>query len=87
MKVVFHQNFKKQYRKLRKNQQQKFDDQLSIFLENPFDPLLNNHPLQGKYEGFRSINVGGDLRAIYEMAEKDIAYFIAIDTHSKLYST
>ena len=85
MRVVFHKNFKKQFKKLRKNEQNKFNAQLAIFLENPFDPLLNNHPLQGKYEGFRSINIGGDLRAIYEMAEKDIAYFIAIDTHSKLY--
>ncbi|MDP2669340.1 MAG: type II toxin-antitoxin system mRNA interferase toxin, RelE/StbE family [bacterium] len=86
MIAVFHKNFKKQYRKLRKNQQTKFNNQLAIFLENPFNPLLNNHPLQGKYDGYRSINVGGDLRAIYEMAEKDIAYFIAIDAHSKLYS-
>lgn len=85
MRAVFHKNFKKQFKKLRKNEQNKFNAQLAIFIENPFDPLLNNHPLQGKYEGFRSINIGGDLRAIYEMAEKDIAYFIAIDTHSKLY--
>ncbi len=76
MRALFHKDFKKRYKKLR-----------AIFLENPFDSLLNNHPLQGKYEGFRSINVGGDLRAIYEMAEKDVAYFIAIDTHSKLYSS
>ena len=85
MRAVFHKNFKKQFKKLRKNEQNKFNTQLAIFIENPFDLLLNNHPLQGKYEGFRSINIGGDLRAIYEMAEKDIAYFIAIDTHSKLY--
>jgi len=85
MRAVFHKNFKKQFKKLRKNEQNKFNTQLAIFIENPFDPLLNNHPLQGKYEGFRSINIGGDLRAIYEMAEKNIAYFIAIDTHSKLY--
>ncbi len=87
MRVVFHKNFKKQYKKLQRNQQNKFDWQLAIFLENPFNPLLNNHPLQGRYDGFRSINVGGDLRAIYEMVEKDITYFITIDTHSKLYSS
>ncbi|MDP3935098.1 MAG: type II toxin-antitoxin system RelE/ParE family toxin [Candidatus Giovannonibacteria bacterium] len=87
MRAVFHKNFKKQFKKLRKNEQNKFNAQLAIFIENPFDPLLNNHPLQGKYESFRSINIGGNLRAIYEMAEKDIAYFIAIDTHNKLYSS
>ncbi|OGF62126.1 hypothetical protein A2662_01415 [Candidatus Giovannonibacteria bacterium RIFCSPHIGHO2_01_FULL_45_33] len=87
MKVVFHKNFKKQYKKLRKKQQDKFNEQLTVFLENPFSLLLGSHPLQGRYDGCRSINVGGDLRAIYEMAEKDVAYFIAIDTHSKLYSS
>jgi len=87
MKVVFHKNFKRQFKKLRKNQQNKFREQLAVFIENPFNPVLNNHPLQGKYEGLRSINVGGDLRAIYEMAEKEIAYFIAINAHSKLYSS
>lgn len=86
MKLIFHSNFRKQFKKLRKNQQNKFRKQLEIFIENPFDPVLSNHPLRGKYEGYRSINVGGDLRAIYEMIEKDTAYFIAVDTHSKLYS-
>jgi mRNA-degrading endonuclease YafQ of YafQ-DinJ toxin-antitoxin module len=61
---------------LRKNQQNKFSEKLAIFLENPFDPILNNHPMQGKYDGYRSINISGDLCAIYEMIEKDIAYFI-----------
>ncbi|OGF52378.1 hypothetical protein A3I27_02375 [Candidatus Giovannonibacteria bacterium RIFCSPLOWO2_02_FULL_43_11b] len=86
MKAIFHIHFKKQFKKLRRGQQNKFSEQLAVFLENPFEATLNNHPLRGRYAGFRSINVGGDLRAIYGMVEKDTAYFIAIDTHSKLYS-
>ncbi|MFH1192383.1 MAG: hypothetical protein V1655_02815 [bacterium] len=45
---------------------------------------LNNHPLSGKLNGLRSINVSGDCRAIFEEKLEDII-FIAIGTHSQLY--
>lgn len=87
MRVVFHRNFEKQYKKLRAGEKERFKKQRNIFLRNPFDPALNNHPLQGKYKGYRSISVGGDLRVVYKLLGKEKAYFVAIDTHSKLYSS
>ena len=87
MKVVFHARFKKGYRKLKKNEQERFDSRLKIFLDNAFHPVLKNHPLHGRYNGCRSINIGGDLRAVYEIADNDTAYFLVLDTHSKLYSS
>ena len=56
-------------------------------MENPFHSLLNNHALSGKYSGYRSINIGGDLRAIYEPISLDIAFFIIMGTHPELYSS
>ena len=47
--------------------------------------MLNNHPLRGEHRGYRSINVGGDLRVIYEEIDHSTAQFILIDTHSNLY--
>ena len=47
--------------------------------------ILNNHPLGGKYRDCRSIDISGDFRAIYELVEKDIAYFVILDKHSNLY--
>jgi len=47
--------------------------------------ILNNHALTGQWAGYRSINITGDYRAVYRLAEEDIAYFVALDTHSKLY--
>ena len=85
MKILFHRNFEKQYKKLRENNKAKFKDRLEIFIKDQFDLLLNNHPLLGKYEGYRSINVGGDLRAIYKEIKKDTFLFVAIDMHSRLY--
>lgn len=87
MRVVFHDKFKKDYKKLKKGEQNRFDNRLKIFLENPFHPILKSHPLHGKYDGCQSINVGGNLRAIYEISGENIAYFLALDTHSKLYSS
>ena len=51
---------------------------------NPFDLRLNNHPLKGAYASCRSINVGGDLRAIYEI-NNDRIVFRLIGTHAELY--
>jgi addiction module RelE/StbE family toxin len=86
MKLAYRKSFKKQYQKLRQAEREKFKICQILFAENPFDPLLNNHELQGEYKGCHSINITGDLRAIYQPLGKDMAYFIAIGTHSQLYS-
>lgn len=86
MKARFHASFKKCYKRLRRNEHRNFNTRLKIFMENPFSPILNNHTLHGKYTGCRSINITGDLRAIYKLINSNTAYFITIDTHSNLYS-
>jgi len=86
MKIRFHYNFKRQYRKLRGNEKKKFKERRNIFLIDPYHPLLNNHPLKGKYEGYRSINIGGDLRALYKRLENDVVLFAEIGSHGNLYS-
>ena len=85
MRVYFGKHFNKKYKKLPSNIQQKATERIALFSEHPFDPILNNHSLTGKYRGYRSINITGDFRAVYEPISSDIALFIAIDTHSNLY--
>jgi addiction module RelE/StbE family toxin len=85
MKIFLHKNFKKKYKNLRLSEKEKFKRRRSLFLENPFNSVLNNHPLGGKYKGYRSINITGDLRIIYKPLGSDAALFITIDTHSNLY--
>lgn len=84
MRLIFHKNFKRQYRKF-PFLQDKIEQRLLLFRRDPFHPLLNNHFLTGKYKGSRSINITGDYRAVYELIADDIAYFITVDTHSNLY--
>jgi addiction module RelE/StbE family toxin len=85
MKILFHRNFEKDYVKLRISEKNKFKKRLTIFAENPFDPTLGNHALNGKYHAYRSINIGGDLRAVYKTVKNDEYLFVAIGTHAKLY--
>lgn len=86
MKIRFHKNFDKQYKKLKAGEKEKVRERLQLFLENPFDPLLDNHPLKGKYSDYRSINITGDLRALYKFLSEDESVFVVVDTHSNLYS-
>lgn len=86
MKIRFHKNFDKQYKKLNSERKKRVKQRLFLFLENPFHPLLGNHPLKGKYNGYRSINITGDLRAIYKFINEQECIFVTINTHSNLYS-
>ena len=84
MQVDFHNQFRKQYKKLSMKIKDKFNERLIVFKDNPLIPELHNHALHGKYDGCRSINVTGDYRAIYEVLDGGVR-FLEIDTHSNLY--
>ncbi|HOI60254.1 MAG TPA: type II toxin-antitoxin system mRNA interferase toxin, RelE/StbE family [Candidatus Pacearchaeota archaeon] len=82
--IYLHKKFKKDFEKLSQREKDKFKERLHLFLIDEFDPVLNNHCLNGKYEGCKSINVSGDIRAIYETKSTDIK-FVAIGNHNDLY--
>lgn len=84
MIIVFHSSFDKDYKKLSSKIKLQFKIRRNLFLEDQFHPLLNNHTLQGKYFGCRSINITGDYRVIY-YASNGLAVFIHIGTHTQLY--
>lgn len=85
MKIKFHKNFEKKYKILPKKLKEKVKERNINFVNNPFDPVLNNHALKGKYFGYRSINITGDVRIIYKFLEKEAVLFIDVDSHSNLY--
>ena len=84
MNLIFHKHFNKQYKKLAFLQKQT-DKRLTLFKEDPFNYALNNHPLAGKYFGYRSIDITGDYRAIYRPIDDNTAFFKTIDNHNNLY--
>jgi addiction module RelE/StbE family toxin len=85
MNISLHKNFEKRYVKLRPAEQRRFKERRDLFLRDPFNPVLSNHALSGKYSGYRSINVGGDLRVVYKFLGNDSVLFSTIDKHSNLY--
>ncbi len=84
MRVEYSRHFVKTVSKCSKKIQLAFRATLVIFLSDQFVAKLNNHALTGKYFGYRSINITGDWRAVFEQSE-DGAYFVTLGTHSQLY--
>jgi len=77
--------FDKQYAKLNIKIKTSFKNRVGLFKANPFDIGLRNHALKGRYLGFRSIDITGDVRALYTTQGDTIIIFGFIGTHSQLY--
>lgn len=89
MRTEYSPNFYRQYKKADVRIRNKVDECIIIFKKNPHDFQLNNHPLKREYKGKRSIDITADWRAVFEEIiegeEEPFVYFIALDTHKKLY--
>ena len=85
MRLSRHKRFSKQFIKLSQKEKIKLEERLSMFVKEPYSVELNNHALHGKCEGFRSINIYGNLRALYRVLNDTDIIFIWIDDHGGLY--
>lgn len=89
MQINFAKRFKKRYEKADAKIKSAFDKRLKLFKQDSHNPLLNNHSLTGEYAGYRSINITGDWRAIFEESADEEgekhANFKILGTHSELY--
>lgn len=82
----FRRKYKKQNVRIRKV----IGEALRKFSKNAFDLSLRNHGLERELQGFRSIDINVDFRAIYEeIKEKDspFAYFDNFGTHEELFTS
>jgi addiction module RelE/StbE family toxin len=84
MIVSYSKNFIKQSKKLAPKIKVKLLDRISTFIENPLDISLRNHMLKGKYKEYRSIDITGDVRALYIQNGNEVI-FDYVGTHSQLY--
>lgn len=84
MSVAYTKDFIKHSKKLSPQVKQKLLKRIELFTRSPLDPILGNHSLTGKYKKYRSINVTGDIRALY-IQEGNEEIFCLIGTHSQLY--
>lgn len=84
MTVSYTKNFIKQAKKLNPELRVKLYQSIKMFCENPLQPALRNHPLKGQFKSYRSIDITGDLRALY-LQQENQAIFDVVGTHSQLY--
>ena len=86
MIVIHGRGFKKMFKKQPAFVQEKFEVRLSLYTQNTHHPLLDNHALNGEWDGCRSINITGDVRLVFEEVNENHIELVAIGTHSELYS-
>lgn len=87
MNLARHRIFNKHF-KVRilpnKNLVRKFEERLVLFLKKPDNPILKDHKLVGKMNGYRSFSIGGDLRVIYRIIGDTLELY-DIGTHNQVY--
>lgn len=84
MIVSYSKNFIKSAKKLSPRTREQVPERIERFSINPFDPVLRNHMLKGKWKDYGSINITGDYRALY-LTRGDEVIFDHIGTHAQLY--
>ncbi|OGH16786.1 MAG: hypothetical protein A3C30_00385 [Candidatus Levybacteria bacterium RIFCSPHIGHO2_02_FULL_40_18] len=87
MKTYFTKSFKRAYKeRIESNPKlvNKFEERYDLFLEDPSNQLLSDHPLGKNLTGFRAFSVTKDVRVVYHI-HNNIAYFIDIGTHTQVY--
>lgn len=85
MIIFFHKHFSKTYQKSSAKIKKHFKNRLTLFTENPFYPLLNNHTLHGDFIGYRSIDITGGIRAVYKTLNEQTIEFVLLGSHGELY--
>jgi len=86
MRIDYHQNFSKHYKKRIANNPSlnaRFTERLILFESNPQNPLLRNHRLVGKKENYW-FSITGDIRVVYRLENNRVLLY-DIGTHNQVY--
>ena len=85
MTIQYMPKFKKQYKKLPVKFQNQFDKRIKLFVVDSTNPKLRVHSLKGKFAGHWSMDISGDIRALYLKRDEELIIFALIGIHSHLY--
>jgi len=85
MLIISSKNFDKSFSKLPERIKDLFEEKIEIFKIDPYNRILRNHQLKGSLKDYRSINISGDHRLIYEQHNEDVIRLIDVGTHSQIY--
>ncbi len=62
------------------------EKRILVFIKNPNDTRLNNHPLTKKMEGQWAFSITDDVSIVYEWLSTTTVRFREIGPHSKVYA-
>lgn len=85
MTIRFSRRYKKQYKKLSLKIQRQTKQRIELWQEDPTNSLLRVHRLKGKLAKYHSMDITGDIRALYEIVGDEVYLYDLIGTHSQLY--
>jgi len=88
MIVKYSPSFLKTFKKVDVRIRKSFKEKILIFTKDPLDLRLDNHELKKEWQGYRSIDITSDYRAVYketQIEDETVAYFVALGTHKELY--
>jgi addiction module RelE/StbE family toxin len=87
MNLIRHRVFVKHFKVRilpKKSLLSRFETRLKMFLENPKNPILQDHQLTGRMRNFRAFGITGDVRVIYKLEGENL-YLYDIGTHNQVY--
>lgn len=82
MEVVYTPHFKRQAKRLPVSLRPMIEARITLFCDEPFDPLLRTHKLQGSLKGYWAFAVDYRHRIIFEFEGKSRAIFHSVGDHS-----
>ena len=88
MKIELSSRFRKAYKKLAAKRPEVAVialEKILLFSQQPYNPILKFHKLQGEYNGQYSFNVEYDIRIIVDLVDSDRAVLTMIGSHDEVY--
>ena len=85
MEILFHRDFKKQLDKLPPKIKTKFQERVELLVSNPKDERLRLHGLRGRWDGYSSFDVTGNVRVVFSYQSKRSIVLVAVGTHAQIY--
>ena len=85
IQIKYSKKFKKQYSKFSPKIREQFKTRQRLWINDPYNIQLHLHMLTGEFAGLYSMNITGDIRALYEKNDDNYVIFGFIGTHSQLY--
>ncbi len=85
MNIDYARSFDLQYKKMQQFRKLLVRDAIELFIDDPFNKSLRNHPLKEQWVGYRSITVDNDIRIHYKELKNNRILMVAVGTHEELY--